>query len=217
MRGKNIFRHSLYAILDLDLPYLKKDPFSLTKDLICGGIDILQLRAKSLSGNYLVDIGMKIKKITKKKKVIFIINDRVDIAKAIDADGVHLGQEDLPVNLARRILGKNKIIGLSTHNLYQAKRAQLQDIDYISVGPVFKSPTKPNLKPLGIETLRKIIEIVNLPIVAIGGINLRNIQLVLSSGVESIALISAILRTREIVSKVKLFKRLITNSAYGNL
>lgn len=215
MARRDLFRYSLYTILDLDLPYLKKNPFLVAKDLIRGGTDILQLRAKKCPEKYLVEIGLKIKKIAEENKVILIINNRIDIAQIIKADGVHLGQEDIPVNYARNILGKNSIIGLSTHNLFQAKRAQLLDIDYISIGPIFKSPTKPELKPIGIETLKKVKKISYLPVVAIGGINLENIHKVLSGGADTIALISAILKDKEPSVKVKLFKELLKNFAYN--
>jgi len=214
MPKEKIFKSALYVILDLDLPYLKKDPISLTKDLISGGVDILQLRSKNFPGKSLVEIGLKIRNIIQKNDVIFIINDRVDIAQAVNADGVHLGQQDFPLNFARKILGKNKIIGLSTHNLIQIREAQKEDIDYISVGPIFKSPTKPNLKPIGIRILEKAVKISKFPIVAIGGINLENIEMVLSSGVSSIAVISAILKSKNIKKTTEIFKNYLNR--YGN-
>ncbi|MCM8778765.1 MAG: thiamine phosphate synthase [Candidatus Omnitrophica bacterium] len=210
MSINRIFRQALYVVLDIDLPYLRKDPLSLAEDLLRGGVDILQLRSKFSPGKYLFALGKKIKKIVRKNKAIFIINDRVDIAKIVEADGVHLGQEDLPVDFARNMLGKDKIIGLSTHNLAQARRAQRSEIDYISVGPVFKSPTKPELKPIGIEGLKKIVKISRLPVVAIGGINPDNLPEVLGCGVDSVAVISSILKSKDIVERVKVFKQLLS-------
>ncbi|MCM8765494.1 MAG: thiamine phosphate synthase [Candidatus Omnitrophica bacterium] len=204
-----IFKPSLYVILDLDLPGLSKDPLTLAEDLCTGGVDILQLRAKNSSGKYLFEIGKKLRELTRKNKKILVINDRVDIAQAVAADGVHLGQEDLPVEYARAILGKDKIIGISTHSLAQARKAHLSKVDYLSVGPVFKSPTKPELKPLGTVFLKKIVKISRLPVVAIGGINLKNLPEVLACGVNYVAVISSILRSKDVLETVKKFKELL--------
>lgn len=208
---KSIEKRKLYCILDLDLPYLRKDPISITADLIAGGADVIQLRSKSYPAKYIIEIGKKIRPLTQKNKVIFIANDRVDIAVAVQADGVHLGQEDLPPDVARRLLGKDKIIGLSTHSLIQARTAQNYAIDYISVGPIFRSLTKPELKAIGTETLREIAGISNLPIVAIGGIDMHNLEEVLCQGADSIAFISAILNSRGIEKKTREFKKKMNN------
>lgn len=206
MPRKNIKGRRLYCILDLDLPYLKKSPAYIAKNLIAGGADIIQLRTKSCPAKNFIKIGAEIGYLTRKSKVVFIINNRVDIAVAVEADGVHLGQEDLPVEDARKILGKDKIIGLSTHSLTQAIAAQNYDIDYISVGPIFKSPTKPELTPIGIETLKKIVRISNLPVVAIGGINIKNLETVFNCGADNIAIISAILSSDNIRENTRGFK-----------
>jgi len=210
MSIKSIEARRFYCILDLDLPYLKKGPLSITNDLICGGADIIQLRTKLTPAKYAIGIGQKIRYLTKKNNITVIINERVDIAEAVQADGVHLGQEDVSPELARRILGKDKIIGFSTHSLAQAETAQNYDIDYISFGPIFTSPTKPELKPVGVATLRKIARASNLAIVAIGGINLANIETVLSCGVNSVAIISAILKSENIRQRAREFKNRIS-------
>jgi thiamine-phosphate pyrophosphorylase len=211
MPHRNIRDRRLYCIIDLDSAHLSNDPVYIARELVVSGARIIQLRSKMSSVGGIIDIGSKIQRITKKKDAIFIINDRVDIAIAIDADGVHLGQEDLPVKAARKILGKDKIIGFSTHSFFQARLAQDYPVDYISVGPVFKSPTKPELKPIGIEMLRRITKMSRKDVVAIGGINLYNLEDVLSSGVNSVAMVSAVLSYKNPGARVRVFRERINN------
>jgi thiamine-phosphate diphosphorylase len=132
--------------------------------------------------------------IAKKFKATLIVNDHPDIALAADADGVHLGQDDLPVKEARKIMGKNRIIGISTHTVEQARNAGRDGADYIGFGPVFHTTTKDAGRPMGIEMLREIKRQVQIPVIAIGGINAENIRPVLETGVDAVAVSSAILR-----------------------
>lgn len=208
MRARDFNQRMLYCILDL--PCLRKNPLSIAQELISGGADIIQLRAKSYSAKDIVEIGLKLVGLTRKSRRLLIINDRVDIAKAVDADGVHLGQRDLPVIFARQILGRKKIIGLSAHSLAQVRDAQNYDLNYISVGPIFKSPTKPHLSPLGLDILNRTAKISKLPIVAIGGIDLRVLKPVLASGITSVAVVSALLRANDIKQKTREFKKTIS-------
>ncbi|MFH1692372.1 MAG: thiamine phosphate synthase [Candidatus Omnitrophota bacterium] len=165
----------LYLILDNPTCGFKNLSKILTK-AIKGGVDIVQLRDKTSSAKTLLQAGLILKKIAKKYRRPFIVNDRLDIAIALDADGVHLGQEDVPVSVARKILGSEKIIGLSTHSLKEVKAAQKMPIDYLGFGPVFQTATKPTLLPKGIKMLKNALTISKLPIFAIGGIEEKTLS-----------------------------------------
>jgi thiamine-phosphate pyrophosphorylase len=136
-------------------------------------------------------------------KSIFIINDYIDIAKILDADGIHLGQDDISIGIARKILGKGKIIGISCHNLEQALRAQEKGADYISIGPVFPTSTKPNAKPISLRLIKKISRKIKIPFFAIGGINENNIIEVLSRGAKRVAVCRAVCQAKDIPITIK--------------
>ncbi|MEK6539037.1 MAG: thiamine phosphate synthase [Deltaproteobacteria bacterium] len=197
----------IYPIIDSSLFTL--DNIGKTAEaIIDGGAKILQLRAKRLSSKEFLETARIIMKITKDKGTVFIVNDRVDIALLTDADGVHLGQDDLPVKEARRLLGNNKIIGYSTHNLREALEAVRLPVDYISFGPIFPTKTKEDAQtPKGLKGLSEVRKSVGIPIVAIGGITETNMAHVLKEGVESVAMISEILTSLDISKKLN---RLIT-------
>ena len=141
-----------------------------------GGAEVIQLRDKNVSARELVEIGKELRALCRDKGVLFIINDRPDIAVALDCDGVHLGQDDLPIEAARRVVGPDRIIGVSTHSLDQAVQAQEQGADYIGVGPIFATPTKKDYKPVGLKLISQVKEKLTIPFVAIGGINEDNID-----------------------------------------
>ncbi len=189
---KECFRNfRLYAITDLK----EEDPHILKKvtDALRGGIDVIQLRSKGLSDAYLLRLGRKIRKMTRKYKKLFIVNDRVDLMLAIDADGVHLGQEDLPISEARKLIGKaKKIIGRSTHSLKQAVEAECEGADYIGFGPVFATPTKPHYPTVGLKTIPKVMKQIQIPVVCIGGIDHSNIEQVVQAGARRVAVVRAI-------------------------
>ena len=192
----------IYPIIDSSIVTL--DNIGKTAEaIIDGGAKILQLRAKSLSSKEFLETALIIRKITKDKGTVFIVNDRVDIALLTDADGVHLGQGDLPVKEARRLLGNNKIIGYSTHNLREALEAVRLPVDYISFGPIFPTKTKEDTQtPKGLKGLSEVRKAVEIPIVAIGGITETNMAHVLKEGVESVAMISEILTSLDISKKL---------------
>ncbi len=181
----------LYAVTDLR----ESDPHFLKKaeDALKGGVDILQLRSKTLKDGELIRLGLKLRAVTRKMRKLFIVNDRLDLAEILDADGVHLGQEDIPVAQARKILrGRFKIIGKSTHSLEQALEAEKEGVDYIGVGPVFSTPTKPLYEPVGIDLVSKVADSVRIPFVAIGGIDAENMEQVLEAGARRVAVVRAI-------------------------
>ncbi len=191
-----MFSLRLYIILDKSL-IGRKSEVEVASRVIEGGATAIQLRDKFSDDQQLIKVGRKLRKITRKNKVSLIINDRIDIALAVDADGVHLGQEDLPLKFARRLIGK-RIIGISTHSLAQAKRAEKEGADYISVGPIFRTSTKPELVPVGTAIISRIKKEVNLPLVAIGGIKPDNIKKVIAKDPEGIAIASAVLKSKKI-------------------
>lgn len=193
---------NIYPIIDISL--ISSDKIGETAQAIMdGGAKILQLRAKKLSSREFLETARIIRKITKDRGAVFIVNDRVDIALMTDADGVHLGQDDLPVKEARRLLGNNKIIGYSTHNLREALEAKKLPVDYISFGPIFPTKTKEDAQtPKGLKGLAEVRKAVDIPIIAIGGIAETNMAHVLKEGVESVAMISEILVSPDISKKV---------------
>jgi thiamine-phosphate pyrophosphorylase len=179
--------------------YLVTDPkyghLNCVKKAIKSGIKIVQLRDKTATKNQLVKWGKQIRLLAKKAGLTFIVNDSIEIAKAIKADGVHLGQEDLKrrsINSVRKILGQDKLIGISVANLAQAKKAERGAADYLGAGPVFATPNKKDQRPIGLKALGTIIKGVKIPVVAIGGIKESNISQVLKSGCPKVAVISEI-------------------------
>ncbi|OGW30223.1 MAG: thiamine-phosphate diphosphorylase [Nitrospirae bacterium GWC2_42_7] len=167
-------------------------PFSeMVKAVLDAGIKFIQLREKEGSRRQMYEDAIRLRELTRSFNAALIINDYADIALAVDADGVHLGQDDLPLKEARKIMGK-KIIGISTHNLEQAKVAENGGADYIGFGPVFHTTTKDAGTPRGVYDLRIIKENVNIPVIAIGGITLHNIKSVIDAGADAAAVATAV-------------------------
>ena len=192
----------LYAILD---PEQTKGRVSdlVLRQLLEGGAKILQLRVKSLPPRDFLDLARRVREQTRLAGCQLIVNDRIDIALACDADGVHLGQDDLPLVAGKKLMG-NKIVGISTHDVAQAKEAERNGADYIGFGPMFGSATKDTgLSARGIDMLKQIRAAVKIPIVAIGGINEKNVHEVWQAGADSAAIISDILGAIDIAAKTK--------------
>lgn len=189
----------LYFITDRNLT--KKTILQDVDSAIKAGVKIIQYREKELSTKQMYQEALQIKELTKKSDVLFIINDRIDIALAVDADGVHIGQDDMPFEKTRELLGAEKIIGLTVHNVEEAILGENIGADYLGVSPIFATTTKSDAgKPAGLEFIRKTKEKIKIPLVAIGGINYENLGLVLEAGTSNIAVISAII-TRDDVEK----------------
>jgi thiamine-phosphate pyrophosphorylase len=176
----------------------------MTIKVLRGGVRWVQYRDKVRPRREIYEEAIRLRKSTQDYNAIFIVNDYTDIAYCVNADGVHLGQNDLPLIEARRIIGKKKIIGISTHNLEQAIEAERDGADYIGFGPVFQTITKDAGEPKGIDMLREVKTKVKIPVVAIGGINLENIIPVLNTGIDAVAIASAIL-TGDIEENVRRF------------
>lgn len=165
----------------------------LTEMAIAGGADAIQFRQKQGSTRELIEIAVQMKRACADKGVAFIVNDRIDVAIAAQADGVHLGQDDFPIPLARKLLGKDRIIGGSASTLEEARKCLADGADYVGFGPVFPTGSKADAGPVsGIETLKMIAETISLPIIAIGGIGLGNTPDILRAGAHGIAVISAV-------------------------
>ena len=187
----------LYVIVDSRLVG-ERDVLEVVKQVILGGARIIQLRDKESSTRKLIEVGLKIRRITK-KRAIFIVNDRLDLAMAVDADGLHLGQEDMSLTLARKLWKKSKIIGLSVENLSQAKRAEREGADYLGVGSIFKTSTKIDAGyPLGTSIISKIKKRVKIPVVAIGGISKDNLEEVVRAGADAVAVARAVIGAEDI-------------------
>jgi len=201
--------YSLYLVTDRKLSQ-GRDILEIIKMAIKGGVTIVQLREKDATTREFLSVGKRVKELLDKKNIPLIINDRIDIALALDADGVHLGNDDMPIEIARRILGKNKIIGLSAESIDDAIEADIKGADYIGVSPIYTTPTKPELeKGLGIEGLKKIRKVTSLPLVAIGGMKAKNCREAIKNGADGIAVVSAIcsapnpeIAAREIISEI---------------
>jgi thiamine-phosphate pyrophosphorylase len=179
------------------------------KQTLNANISVVQYRNKNASSRDFYEEALAIRRIC--EKAVFLINDRIDIALAVDADGVHLGHSDLPYHIARQILGKNKIIGLTVHSLDDALAAQEMGADYIGVSPIFPTATKTDAgEPFGIEGLKKIREHVAIPIVAIGGISLSNAPTIINAGADAICAISAVVTKPDVCAEVEKFQSLFT-------
>lgn len=198
----------LYAITDrtwLNGRELNDD----VEKAIKGGATIIQLREKNMNYDELVKSAIKIKEVCRKYNVPFIINDNVEAAKAVDADGVHLGQGDMNAAKARKILGNDKIIGVTAKTIEQAKKAEADGADYLGSGAVFGSSTKSNAIKMEIPTLKSITEAVNIPVVAIGGICIENISKLKGSGIAGAAVVSGIFAEEDIQKAANdLYKRI---------
>lgn len=165
----------------------------IVRESVEGGATMVQLREKDIDTREFIELAMNLKKALEPYGVPLIINDRVDVALAADADGVHIGQSDMPYPIARKLLGPDKIIGLSVENFGQIEEANALDVDYIGVSPVFATPTKTDTaEPFGLEGLRKAVRMSVHPTVAIGGMNERTAADVMASGTDGIAVVSAI-------------------------
>ena len=181
-----------YLVTDSDI-LRGRDFYNSIEEALKGGVTMLQLREKNASGKEFLEKAIKLRELTKKYNVKFIINDRVDIAMLCDADGVHVGQSDIPANKVRELMGEDKIVGVSARTVEEAIRAKENGADYLGVGAMFNTRTKLDAKSVSIEKLKEIQEVVKLPVVAIGGLSLSNIDKLKECNVDGYAVVSAIL------------------------
>lgn len=183
----------------------------IAKAAVAGGACAVQLRDKEATTRQLVEWARAIRNLTWRTETLFIVNDRVDVALASDADGVHVGDDDMPVPIARRLLGAGKIVGRSVANEEEAIKAITEGADYVSIGSIFATSTKPDAgKPIGIEAVKRVRKVLppGYPLVAIGGINLQNGALVLEAGADALAVVSAVVCADDPVGVIKQLKQL---------
>ncbi len=177
------------------------------KSAVSAGVSIVQYREKSMDSGALYDEALRLAEICRGTETTFIINDRIDIALAVDADGVHIGQSDIPYDVARRILGEQKIIGVTVHNIEEAVKAEREGADYLGVSPIFSTATKTDAgAPGGLELVSAVRRASKLPIIAIGGIDLSNAADVIAAGADMVCAISAVITKPYVVEEIRKFQ-----------
>ena len=211
-----LFNARLYLVTDQELSENNDTPKTVAEALK-GGVDIVQLREYSLTDSQLLAMALEIRKITRKYKALFIVNNRSDIAAICEADGVHLGQDDLPVAGARKVLGKDRIIGVSTHGMDQARKAVKDGADYIGVGPVYPTQTKKNVvPPVTLDYVRQAAKAgLPIPFFAIGGIKLHNLEDVLRAGARRVAVVTGIVGALRVKKVAREFKEVLLKYPLG--
>lgn len=201
----NIDKKNFLLYLVSDSSRLKKNETLsyVVEKALKGGVTFLQYREKNLKGDLLKNEALSLKKLAEKYKIPFVVNDDVNLAKEIDADGCHIGQDDMNVKEARKILGKDKIIGASVFNVAQAEIAIKEGCDYLGVGTIFSTSSKNDAKSVSFDELKKIAEFSSVPVIAIGGINEKNILKLKGFSLSGVAVISAILGAENIENSTK--------------
>jgi len=189
----------LYGIIDLGYVPQPRDCSRIANEMIQGGVDIIQLRGKDESLGGLFDLAAQLHEITFAAGTPLIVNDRAEVAAKVPVEGVHVGQDDDTIAVAREKAGRAVFIGKSTHSLDQAVAAQREGADYIGFGPIFATPTKPDYQPIGLSDIKRVHAKVSLPIFCIGGINIENLESVVEAGAHRVVIVSALLKARSIV------------------
>ena len=189
----------LYGIIDLGYIPRLRDCTRMAEQMVSGGVDVIQLRGKGKSIEELMNLASEIHEITVRSDTPLIVNDHAEIAARVPVEGVHVGQDDDSIPVARQKAGRDLIIGKSTHSLDQAHAAHGEGADYIGFGPIFATPTKPDYKPIGLGAIRQVCLDVDIPVFCIGGINIDNLQLVIDAGAKRVVMVSGLLQARSIV------------------
>jgi len=188
----------LYGIIDLG--YVEAfDAARIVEQMIEGGVDLIQLRGKGSSIEKLVDLAAELHELTARSSTPLVVNDHAEIASRVLVEGVHVGQDDDSIEVARRKAGRQIVVGKSTHSFEQALAAQREGADYIGFGPIFATPTKPDYPPIGLADISRVHAEVSLPIFCIGGINIDNLQSVIDAGAKRVVMVSALLKAHSIV------------------
>jgi thiamine-phosphate pyrophosphorylase len=188
----------LYGIIDLGYAE-ESDLIHIAEQMIAGGVDLIQLRGKGKSHDELAGHAVKLHEFTARSSTPLIVNDHAEVASEVPVEGVHVGQDDDDVEVARQKADREIIVGKSTHSLEQALAAQREGADYIGFGPIFATPTKPDYAPIGLADIRRVHAQVSLPIFCIGGINIDNLQSVIDAGAKRVVMVSALLKAHTIV------------------
>lgn len=200
--------YSLYLVTERSLLCGIELEMAVEKAIL-GGTTLVQLREKNLSTKEFYDIAVNIKKITDKYNVPLIINDRLDIALAVGAAGIHVGQSDMPCHIARKLVGEDKIVGVSAHTVEEALKAQEDGANYLGVGAIFPTGTKKDAIDVSIETLKEIVQKVHIPVVAIGGVSENNVDKLSGTGIDGISVVSAILGKKDIKKAAEELKKAV--------
>lgn len=200
----------LYAVTDRKWVG-EKTLLQQVEESIKGGVTFVQIREKELDDSLFLDEAIKMKALCERYQVPFVVNDNVEIAIKSNAHGVHVGQDDMEASNVRELIGKDKILGVSVQTIEQAIEAEKKGADYLGVGAVFPTNSKDDAAEVSLETLKIICQNVNIPVVAIGGINLNNINQLKNTGIAGVALISAIFANKDIESATKELKSILTN------
>ncbi len=186
---------SLYLVTDNSEN--EKKFLKTIEEAILGGVGVVQIREKTAETLEFYNLAIKVKKITTKYNVPLIINDRVDVALAIDADGVHIGQSDMPCDITRKLIGENKILGVSATTIEEAKKAENNGADYIGTGAIFPTTTKDDAPSVTKKDLSDIVNSINIPVVAIGGITIENANELKNTGISGLSVVSAIMNAED--------------------
>ena len=203
---------NLYLVLDTQVNGYER-LFEILKAVVGGGVDMVQLRDKHGLAKDVLKFSKKVHRYLK-NRIPYIINDRVDLAWAGGASGVHLGQDDLPLTMARRILGPSALVGVSCQTLQQAQKAEQEGADYIGFGSVFKTLTKPERDPMDLRRLASVFTVIKIPVFAIGGINLDNVSMIRRLGINRIAVCRGICEVGNIRETTKAFKKVMTTISH---
>lgn len=196
LKNKHCLDWKLYCITSAELSAGRSLEW-VVEQAILGGADVIQWREKKMLDRMYVEKAKALHAITSRYRIPLIINDRIAVAKEVAAEGIHLGQEDASLEEARRILGETAIIGRSTHTPEQAMTAEKQGFDYIGVGPVFATPTKPTYNPVGLELVRFAAKNIRIPFVAIGGVDSKNVGQVIDAGARAVAVVRAVMASAD--------------------
>lgn len=206
---------SLYVITDAKLSR-GRSHLEVIRAAIAGGATVVQYREKTATTRQMIEEARALRELTRQAGIPFIVNDRVDIALAVDADGVHVGQDDMPALLARKLMGPGKIVGVSVDNLEQALQAERDGADYVGAGPIFATATKPDAAPpIGLEGLAEICRGVSIPVVAIGGINAENAGAVIAAGAAGVAVVSAVVAAPDVEAAARRLREAIDGARKG--
>jgi thiamine-phosphate pyrophosphorylase len=202
----------LYGILDLS--YVDASAIVCAAEaMIAGGVDLIQLRGKQQQLEQLIELARNVHKVTSRSSIPLIVNDHAEVAQRVPVEGVHVGQDDDSVAVARGKAGRDVLVGKSTHTLEQAQAAQREGADYIGFGPLFATPTKPDYKPIGLGDIRQVHVDVTLPIFCIGGIKIDNLKEIIAAGVRRVAIVSGLLKAPDIAEYARMCKKLLTESS----
>jgi thiamine-phosphate pyrophosphorylase len=210
LTAADLARCRLYGIFDLS--YVdSSEAEEVVGQMIDGGVDIIQLRAKTQASTEIAKIAAALHEITARRGVPLVVNDHPEIAREVGAEGVHVGQDDLSIAKVREIVRPECVVGKSTHSVDQAIRAFEEGADYIGFGPIFATPTKPDYQPVGLEDIQKVHDAVRVPIFCIGGLKLENLPQVVAAGARRVVIVSGLLLSHDIASYARSAKNILTS------